>query len=232
MRNKQYWVNELGFGWALALKETLKSDYIEKLFNYLTVQKAFNTVSPSEKDIFRYFKLTPRENLKAVVIIKEYGIDINMYPVKDACNYINSSYDVGLEKISECIYREYYLDNPSKVLYTKLFDFDDWAKQGILILPLALTISSKGSGEHIKPWRKFVEAVLQDIVKYSPGTIFLLLDEQAKQYSEFLSQNQHVFSCDSPAIAAKESKDWHCKMFKQIDLLTDNIYGPGYRFAW
>ena len=97
MRNKQYWVNELGLGWALALKETLKSDYSEKLLNYITIQKAFNTIIPNEKEIFRYFKLTPREELKAVIIIKEYGIDMSMFPQAFADNYIDSFYDFGIK---------------------------------------------------------------------------------------------------------------------------------------
>ena len=232
MRNKQYWVDELGLGWALALKETLKSDYSEKLLNYITIQKAFNTIIPNEKEIFRYFKLTPREELKAVVIIKEYGIDMSMFPQAFADNYIDSFYDFGINKISECIYRKYYLNDPTKILYTRFFNFDDWAKQGILILPLSLTVNSKESGQHIKPWRKFIEAVLKDIVDYSPGTIFLLLGNEAKQYSELLSSNQHVFSWENPGDAVKEFRDWNCKIFKQIDLLTDNIYGRGNRFTW
>lgn len=232
MRNKQYWVNELGLGWALALKETLKSEYINKLFNYITVQKAFNAVAPNEKEIFRYFKLTPRENVKLVVIYKEYGIDISMFPKTFADNYIDSYYDFGRNKIAECIYKEYYLNDPTKILYTRLFDFDDWAQQGILMLPLSLTINNNISGEHIKPWRKFIKAVIEDIIKYSPGTIFLLLGDEAKEYSELLSHNQHVFSCENPGDAVKENRDWNCKIFKEIDKLTDNLYGGGSRFTW
>jgi uracil-DNA glycosylase len=232
MRNKQYWVDELGLGWALALKETLKSDYIDKLFNFITIERSLSTVGPPQEELFNYFKLTPRENLKAVVIIKEYGIDMSMYKVNDASNYVNSFYDAGLNSISECIYRNYYLDDPSKVLYTRLFSLDDWAKQGILILPLSLSTNIKDSGKHIKPWRKFIEAVLQDISKYSPGTIFLLLCDEAKQYSEFLSKNQHVFSWENPGDAVKDSRDWDCKSFKQIDTLIDSIYGEGHRFTW
>jgi hypothetical protein len=35
---KQYWVEQLGKDWALALKDTLTSDYMTKLQEFLTME--------------------------------------------------------------------------------------------------------------------------------------------------------------------------------------------------
>ena len=53
---KKYWVEQLGEDWALALKDILKSDYMIKLQEFLTLEYTMQKVHPNKPDIFNYFR--------------------------------------------------------------------------------------------------------------------------------------------------------------------------------
>jgi uracil-DNA glycosylase len=231
MRTKEYWVDQLGLSWALALKDTLKSEYMTKLDTFLSLQRVFGKVYPHEKELFKYFKLCPRETLKVVIIVKEYGVDISAFNFPFDDSYIDSIHNGCIRKISECVHKDYY--QSEKKLYFHIdHDFDYLATQGVLVLPLSLT-SKVGSLEgHSKQWSKFVGAVLSEIISYSPGTVFMLWGEEAKKYEQVLGPTQHVVTWESPIDAFKENRDWNCPNFKQVDEILTVLNGKKNIIKW
>ena len=77
--NKQFWVNKLGEGWALKLRDTLKDPYMQKLMEFLQTEYALNTVYPEKKDVFKAFKACPWDDLKIVILGQDpyYNGDAN-----------------------------------------------------------------------------------------------------------------------------------------------------------
>jgi len=231
MKSKQYWVEQLGERWTTELKDLLKSPYMDKLENFLAVEYAMNTVYPAKKDIFHYFRLCPFEKLRMVVMFKEHGVDISTFPIPYHDNYIDSIHNVGTSKIADCIHREYYSES-DELMFNFDHSFEYWASQGVLILPTALTVRKEHSGSHIRPWKQFVEGVLKHIKINCPGTVFLLWGEEAQAYAEKLSNNQHVFSWESPITAFKENRDWKCPSFKQVDVLLTYLNDETHKIKW
>jgi len=218
MKSKEYWIEQLGYRWAMELKETLKSPYMEKLKNFLAIEYAMNKVYPNQKDIFNYFRLCRYEDLRMVIIVKEIGIDISAFPKNHHDSYFNTSYNANNSKIANCIYKEYY-ESQEKLMLDFDYTFENWAKQGVLFLPLSLTVRDNESNSHIKPWKQFIEAVINVTNTNLPGTVFLLWGEEAQSYSTKLSRFHHIFKWESPITAFKEKRDWNCPNFKAVDKL-------------
>jgi uracil-DNA glycosylase len=231
MKGREYWADQLGLSWALALKDTLKSEYMTKLETFLSLQRAFGKVYPHEKELFKYFRLCPRETLRVVIMVKEYGVDISAFNFPFDDSYIDSLHNGCTSKISDCIYREYY--QGKKELYFAFdHNFEYLATQGVLVLPLSLT-SKVGSLEgHSKQWSKFVGAVLSEIISYSPGIVFMLWGEEAKKYKQVLKPTQHVVTWESPIDAFKENRDWNCPNFKQADEILTLLNGKKDIIKW
>jgi uracil-DNA glycosylase len=228
MRNKAYWTEQLGEKWALNLKDILRDPYMNKLMDFVALEYAMRTIYPADqKDVFKSFKLCPWDDVKVVIIGKEVGFHTGIFPLPYSDDYIHTFHNGSLNKISSCIEREYYgglnLD----------FDYslEHWMQQGILFLNTAMTVERGKSGSHIKPWKKFYEAVIHQIKEYKPGTIFLLWGDEAMEQSDKL-ENQHVFSWESPHIASLERRDWNCPNFKQVDTLMEHLYGTGNTIKW
>lgn len=228
VKGKQYWVEQLGEEWALALKDTLKSDYMTKLQEFLALEYAMNRVHPSDKDIFQYFRLCPRNKIKMVIMFKEPGVDISVFPHNYDDSYIDTLHNGSLNKIFECIRAQY--DDGSTMFFDFDHSFETWAKQGVLILPTRLT-TRKGR-DHSKAWKKFILAVIEDIRTYYANTCFLLWGEEAKQFADMLSYNQHVFTWESPDLAFKENRDWQCPNFKAVDKLLEYLHGKKDNIQW
>ena len=226
--NKKYWTEQLGEGWALALKDTLKSDYMVKLQEFLTMEYTMQRVHPHKNDIFNYFRLCPREKIKMVIMFKEPGVDIEIFPHNYSDDYIDQLHNGSLNKIFNCIREQY--DDGKELFLGFDHNFEAWAKQGVLILPTRLT-TRKGR-DHSKAWKKFILAVIEDIRTYYANTCFLLWGDEAKEFSDLLSYNQHVFTWESPTDAFREDKDWNCPNFKAVDKLLEYLHGKKDNIQW
>jgi len=228
MRNKQYWVEKLGEKWALNLKKILRDPYMEKLMNFVAVEYAMQTIYPIDQSkVFQSFKLCPWDNVRIIIIGREPGYHTGIFPLPYSDSYIDSYHNGSLYKISSFIEEEYY----NGINFEFDYFFENWMKQGILFLNMSLTVKKEESGSHIRPWKKFHEAVIKSITDYKPGTIFFLWGEEAQYYADKLP-NQHVFSWESPHIASLEKRDWKCPNFKQADKLIEHLYGTENKISW
>jgi uracil-DNA glycosylase len=227
-KGKKYWIDELGEGWAIALKDTLKSDYMVKLQEFLTMEYTMHHVHPHRNNLFHYFRLCPREKIKLVIIFKEPGIDIDIFPHNYSDSYIDEIHNGSINKVFECVRSQY--SDESGLFLSFDHSFETWAEQGVLILPTRLT-TRKGR-DHSKAWKKFILATIEDIRTYYGNTCFLLWGNEAKEFSSLLSYNQHVFTWESPVEAFKEDRDWNCPNFKAVDKLLEYLHGKKDNIQW
>lgn len=211
---KQFWVNTLGKKWALNLKEILTTPYANKLMGFLQIEYAMNTITPAKADIFRAFKLCPWDSVKVVILDQRphtYMCGANGLAYGDRFTSQFSSPE--LCKIMDCIEREYY--NGLNLNFD--FELEDWAKQGVLLLNRQLTIRDPESGEHKKPWGKFISTVLNVLNESKPGTIFVLWGKENQKLAPFLKKNNHILTYEHPSELVPLTKDWHCPNFKQVN---------------
>lgn len=230
-RTKQYWIDKLGEEWTMRLRDILKSPYMDKLMNFITLENTFKRINPHSNNIFNAFKTISPQNVKIIIITKEPGINASNFKIPYDDRYIDSIHNASYSKIFECVERQYQKNN---YLYLHFdHDFETWAQQGVLHLHTSFTVEGEISGSHLRPWNKFITAVLQSFVEHDPGLIFFLWGEEAKTFSPLLT-NQHVFSWECPSTAVKECRDWHCPNFKQADNLMIKLYGErsNYKIKW
>lgn len=220
MKSKQFWIDKLGEDWVEVLKPLLKSEYMESVYNKLTLDYSILNPYPVDlKDIFKSFKLCSLNNLRVVVIGTEPNKFSGLGPLAFSDVY-TGSLNSGAVQIRNCIEKEY---KELKLGFD--FTFEEWANQGILMLNRSLTSLENSPWYYKDLWKKFFGSVLYIIEKYKPGTIFLLWGKDAKKYSELLSINHHVFSWEHPVKAYLENREWRCPNFKQIDILVENLNG-------
>lgn len=214
---KQFWVDSLGKGWAMQLKDTLKSPYGNKLMEFLDVQYAMNKVYPHKDYIFSPFKLCPWEDLK-IVIIGDAPVTVGSPNGLAYGNDENSMFfGPEVQKIYDCISKEYYSD-----AINLEFDFTlrSWARQGVLMLNTSLTRTNDTF--HSKQWNKFINAVLNAINDHCPGTIFMLWGNY-RNLKNSINKNNYVLEYDAIEDYIYTEKDWNCPNFKEADKILLNL---------
>jgi uracil-DNA glycosylase len=217
MKSKEFWVKQLGESWAMKLKPILKTDYMEDLIKQIEFDYIVSDMYPTQKkDIFKAFKLCKWEDVRVVVLGTDPSPDTGTggLPFSDILSIHHNPSAIEIRNVIETQYGELYLDFD--------FTFEHWANQGILMLNRSFSCPQEDTKKYRELWKKFFGSIIYLIEKEKPGTIFLLWGKEARQYSELLSENHHVFSCEHPMKAVKENRKWECFNFKQIDLLIES----------
>jgi uracil-DNA glycosylase len=208
---KQFWVDKLGEGWTMQMKDLLRSPYSQKLIDFLGTEYALNDCVPLKSDVFNAFKLCSWEEVKIVIIGPEphsmgganglaYGNGSCMFNTNTIC------------RIYECIEREY---RPGGFYLEFDFSLENWAKQGVLLLNMSLTTRTDSPGSHKKPWGKFISEVLNQLNNNKSGIIFIFWTEESKAIIPHIDPKHYVLSNVSP-IGAPEYK-WECSNFKEAN---------------
>jgi len=217
MKTKDYWVNKLGEGWTMALRNLLKSKYMDKLEMFLAIEYSMKDVFPEDQSIvFNSLKLCPYEKLKVVIIGEEPSRTHGTGPLAFS--------DASTISINCCASA---IRNSFPDLHLG-FDtsFSPWAEQGVLMLNRSLTCLQNEPKSHKLQWKKFFGSVLLHILVEKPNVIFLLWGEEAQKYIPFL-ESHAVFTCDSPYQYGKVGNKWICPNWEQVNIFLEQIYGKG-----
>jgi uracil DNA glycosylase len=200
---KAYWTKELDT-WTLPLKEILKTPYMDKLMNFVTMQYSLNSMLPNRDKLFEHFRNCKYDNVFVVVTVPCISHLSNIGRITfDEEIY---DYEYGpLKTVSRQIELEYHNGF--------LLDFDytlkHWGEQGILVLPQSFTYVKLGQSHQVQ-WNKFFHYILQVFNENKPGTIFL-------QWGTDLDLPKHnSLKFESPVEQFKRNKDWKFP-FKKVD---------------
>jgi uracil-DNA glycosylase len=225
--SRQFWENQLGEEWTRILQHTLRSEYMEKLMNFLKMEYSLNEIRPSEKsDVFKAFKLCPFENLKVVIIGSDPSCIIQssglLMGTKSTQNYL----PFQLFAIRKYVEESCGLN----------IDFDcsleSWCSQGVLLLNTAQTARADRPMSHIRPWNKFITSVIRNINDVSPGTIFLFLGKEGMEFLPLISSNHDILFMNTSNNAEEFNNDIHDYSFKKINLLLESKYGKSGIINW
>jgi uracil-DNA glycosylase len=83
------------------------------------------------------------------------------------------------------IYKELETDIPNFVRPIH-GDLTEWAKQGILLLNMSLTVVENLSNSHNKIWTKFMGEFLKIFSKNQPHVIYILMGKEAQKMKEYI----------------------------------------------
>lgn len=137
-------------------------------------------VYPSPDDIFKAYRLTPPENVKAVIL----GQD----PYHNG-QAMGLSFGVNGKKVPPSL-RNIYKELCNEFdHYPEEFDYslEHWAQQGVLMLNTALTVTEKKPTSYAGMWDFLIKATLQVVRWKSPHAIHLLWGKHAQGYTKYIT---------------------------------------------
>lgn len=173
-----------------------------------------DTIYPSIDKVFKAFYMTPLDKVKAVIIgMDPYhnGSAVGLcFSVKNG-NPINPSL--------RSIYRELKEEG-----YNPIEDGDltHWAKQGVLMLNMALTVLKGKAGSHTSIWYDFSEKVVKYIdEKRGDKVQWILMGSDAHQVKDLIRNGiKHCTSHPMPLAAGRSSNSgvafWGSGVFKKV----------------
>lgn len=204
--------------WYRILKPILLSNYFYNLLKTLDKEYATKEIYPNKKDVFKPFKLTNYEDLKVVIL----GMDPYPNNRANGLAFSNSLESKGLSpslrKIKERVEYDFGTDKELNK------DLLHWAKQGILLSNVTLTVEKGKSGSHYKLWNKFTKELLLRLSEYNSGIIYCLWGKDAQEYEQYININSNIIlKSEHPSYAARQNRLWNFN-FKELDKIVKNNY--------
>lgn len=210
-------------GWADKLKGFLLSSDFEKILNQLHEEvNNGNRFTPPLKQIFRCFEECPYSKLSVLIISQDPHIEEGEADgLAFSCGNtkkLQSSLGYILNEVKATVYN----DGP----INEDLDLKRWANQGVLLLNTALTTTIGKTGRHYMIWAPFMAYLLDILMCYNPGLIYVLCGKVAQRFSDSISDNNYKFLIEHPTAAAyRKTNTWESKkVFVEINkiLLKSN----------
>jgi len=178
---------KLGNDWDALLANEFKQEYYQNLRQFLKTAYGTKTIYPNMYDIFNAFKLTPYENVKAVIVGQDpymnqgeaHGLSFSVCPgIKTPPSLAN-------------IYKELSTDLGCKIPNNGHLTY--WAKQGVLLLNAVLTVEAKRSRSHAGAgWERFTDYILELLNNRKTPMAFLLWGRDAHAKGRLIDNPAHL----------------------------------------
>lgn len=204
--------------WPGVLDDEWAKDYNRDLRQFIRDARRQGKVYPPPHDMFAAFHLTPYKRVEVVLI----GQD--PYPNPGEAMGLAFSVPVGA-KLPTSLRNIHHAMAQDGYKPPEHGDLTGWAKQGVLLLNLALTVPKGQAGEHLRRWRPFTKAVLKALNSHTKPVVFILWGAKAQEIKRWdvIDFGRHgLVEAPHPA-ARKEQPDFRtAKTFaKTNDLLLD-----------
>jgi uracil-DNA glycosylase len=212
-----------GDSWGPKLQEQISPKKLKSIFDYLKDQSSqAGNIFPKPEKIFRCFKECPFNKTMVVFLgTNPYYNDFDLVPdgilfsamcrgklLTNIYRAIEDNYDTKLREIQ------------------KQPDLTLWAHQGVLLLPLDLTMEQGKKKAHIKLWEPFIRAVISALQKDAPGVIYVLLGQDSLTHADLIDTLNHDMIClEHPVKALLMKRNWkHKNVFNYLDRVTNMIF--------
>lgn len=163
--------------------------------------KLEDNVFPASNLIFNAFNLCSSSGLKVVLL----GQD--PYPTRGNAHGLSFSVPMGVN-IPKSLVNVYKAMSQDPLIAFEIPDhgcLESWAKQGVLLLNAALTVTEGQAGAHSKHWEPITDRMIQLISQQHSNLVFMLWGGFAKKKKRFIQSGKgHLvleFSHPSPLSA-------------------------------
>ncbi len=173
--------------WDELLEGLFESQSYINLREFLKKEYSNYTVYPDMYNIFNSMKLTPFEDVKAVIL----GQD--PYHEKGQAMGLAFSVPKG-EKVPPSlvnIYKE--LNTEIGMQPPSSGDLSGWARQGVLLLNTCLTVREHQANSHKgKGWEEFTDGIIKTISEKKQNVVFILWGANARSKKVLIDKNKHL----------------------------------------
>lgn len=213
----------IGNSWDAILSDEWTKPYYLKLREFLKYEYSHYEIYPDMYNIFNSLKLTPFENVRAVII----GQDPYHEPgqAHGLCFSVREGTELppSLQNIYKEISDELGLPVPEKGDLTK------WAQSGVLMLNTVLTVRRGCANSHAgKGWEIFTDRVISELNKKETPVVFLLWGANARRKCEIITNPIHYkLTAPHPSPLSAYRGFFGCGHFAQCNrILTENGLAP------
>jgi uracil-DNA glycosylase len=201
--------------WKQALAPLFDKPYFSQISAHLKTEKALNsTIYPKGSLIFNAFDQTPFDKVQVVIL----GQD----PYHNPGQAMGLSFSVpegikippSLVNIYKELNKDIGMPIPSKGDLTK------WAKQGVLLLNVVLTVRANEPASHSKiGWMDFTNDVIKIISEQKKEVVFLLWGNFAQQKQMYIDATKHkILKAAHPSPLSAHNGFFDCKHFSSTNI--------------
>jgi len=220
--------------WGPKLRPFIESPAFDAIFKTLKDRAREGvTICPASPDVFRTFKETPYDRLKAVFLLQDpYPWMKNGVMVADGIPMSCRNTKV-LQPSLELFYHG--MQEDLKINIPRQPDLTYLANEGVLILNASLTVELNKPGSHAGIWDPFIKYLIEEVINfYNTGLPYVSFGKNAhvlaKSFVPFL---HYPFEVEHPAAAAHKEREWkHENIFSKIDKITKENNGELINWAY
>lgn len=182
---------------SVFMKSAAERDTIAKVLIEKELPK-YGEFFPLKENIYKAFDLTPFSKVRVVIIGQDPYPTRNKIgdPIAQGLSFSVSPTDTVPGSLKN-IYKELQGEDPDFVI-PKHGDLRDWARQGVLLLNMALTVPPGVRNAHKGVWKPFLFKTIKEIVEKKPNTIFVLWGNEAQKLQPILG-NAPVLMSSHPS---------------------------------
>ncbi|MBO5265860.1 MAG: uracil-DNA glycosylase [Ruminiclostridium sp.] len=214
---------KLGNEWDELLKGEFEKPYYLQLRQFLKSEYSTYTIYPDMYDIFNALKLTPYNDVKAVILGQDPYHEPNQahglaFSVKDG---------VKLPPSLINIYKE--LNTDLGLPIPEKGDLTKWAKEGVLLLNTALTVRRGNANSHRgKGWEIFTDSIIKAMNEREKPVVFILWGANARAKTALITNPNHkILTCAHPSPLSAYNGFFGCKHFSKCnDFLKEKGITP------
>jgi uracil-DNA glycosylase len=203
---------QLPASWRAVVADELMKPYFKELEAFVDAERARHAVFPPENDVFNAFKLTPYDDVKALLLGQDpyhgdgqaHGVAFSVRPgVKSPPSLVN-------------IFKE--LKNDLGCLNPKDGFLEPWAKQGVMLLNAVLTVCANQPNSHKdKGWEHFTDAVIRALNRREKPVVFLLWGAYAQKKSKLIDAPPHIILTGAHPSPLSAKKFFGSKPFSRVN---------------
>lgn len=178
---------KLAADWKELLAEEFEKEYFQNLVHFVKEAYQTTTCYPKGSQIFNAFEACPLDQLKVVIL----GQDPYHGPgqANGLCFSVNDGIPFPPSLVN--IFKE--IENDLQQPIPKSGNLERWAKQGVLLLNVTLTVQANQAGSHQnKGWEVFTDAVIKHISAKKGDVVFLLWGGFAKKKVKLIDASKHM----------------------------------------
>lgn len=185
-------------------------------------------IYPKKKDVFRAFALCNYDDCRVIIVGQDPYPDGRATGIAFANDASISSDNLSpsLEKVKDSLLRD--------IISWKSITFDQtlesWAKQGVLLLNVSLSVEPHRPLSHSLYWRPFMSSLFKNLAKKRTGMVYVLMGSQAKELARYINPlSNHILACEHPAYYCRK----HLAMpniLEQANTIIYNLNGDKIKF--
>jgi uracil-DNA glycosylase len=202
----------IGIEWVKILMPFLKTQEFADIVKFIQQQRKKYKIYPDSENLFTAFKLCQYNDTKIVWLSQDIykGDERNglLFGINDTIFGIPAT----LDSIIANLEKEY-----SKLILDFDYSLHNWAKQGNLMLNIALTNEYEKPSSHTEQWKYFIEFILKELAK-KEFLVWVLLGDEVQKYKSLIPDNHIIIETEHPGIVSQNKESFlDAKIFSKIN---------------